>query len=148
MKKLSKRTYILTIISVTMLIYFIGMYNYRKPVAIYKSFSNILISKPNIEKIAKIELNAKLYRGIYEGSIADINLHFRNRIEGRIIIGGKEYRFDGFTEKSKLTNIVGNIYENNQSTQVVFWFKMKDLDSMELLRVDVSGKSDYKIEAN
>ena len=74
MKKLSKITYILFIIIVTMLIYFIGIYNYRKPVAIHKSFNNILISKPDIKKIAKIEIKAKLYRGIYQGSIANINL--------------------------------------------------------------------------
>ena len=148
MKKLSKRTYTIIIICVITLIYFIGINNYRKPIIINKTFNSITVSNPNIKKIAKIDINAKLYRGLYYGSIADINLHFRNRIEGKIIIGGKEYIFDGFTEKSKLTNILGNVYENNQNTSAVFWFKMKDLESIELIEVDKSGKSDYKIEAN
>ena len=120
MKKLSKRTYILIAISIIMLVYFIGINNYRKPITIYKTFSNVIVLKQGFTKIAKIEINAKLYRGLYEGSISNINLHFRNRIEGKIIIGGKEYRFDGFTEKTKLINILGNVYENNQNTSVVF----------------------------
>jgi hypothetical protein len=148
MKKLSKRTYILIIISVTMLTYLIGMYNYRKPITIQKTFSNIIISNPNIDKIEKIQINAKLHKGIYEGSIANINLHFKNRIEGKVIIGVKEYRFDGFTEKSKLTNILGGVYENNQNTPAVFWLKMKNLDSIELISVHGSDKPDYIIEAN
>ena len=150
MKKLSKRTYILIAISIIMLIYLIGIYNYRKPITIHKTYNNVTVSKPDTKKISKTEINAKIYRGIYGGTVAGIDLHFINRIEGKIIIGGKEYRFDAFTEKSKLTNILGNIYENNQNTPAVFWFKMNDLDSIELLRVDMSdksGKSEYKIEA-
>ncbi|WML34517.1 hypothetical protein [Clostridium sp. OS1-26] len=139
MKKLSKRTYILIAICITMLIYFIGIYNYGKPITIHKTFSNVIVLKSGTEKIVKAELNAKLYRGIYQGSITSINLHFTNRIEGNIIIDGKEYRFDGFNGESKPINIIGSVYENNQNTSDVFWFKMNDLDSLELLSVDKSS---------
>ncbi|MGH4140615.1 hypothetical protein [Clostridium sp.] len=150
MKKLSKRTYIIIAICTITIIYFIGINNYRKPITLHKTFSNVTVSKSSIKKIEKIEMNSKIYKGIYKGSIIDVNLHFTNRIEGEIIIDGKEYRFNGYTGKSKLTNILGDVYEKNQNDSAVFWFKMKDLDSMELIRVDgsdKSGKSDYIIEA-
>ena len=115
-----------------MLVYFIGIYNYRKPITIHKTFSNVIV-KGSTEKIVKVELNAQLYRGIFQGSIIDINLHFTNDIKGKIIIDGKEYRLDGFNGKSKLTNIIGSVYEDNQNTSAVFMFKMDDLDSIELL---------------
>lgn len=118
-----------------MLIYLIGMYLYRKPITIHKTYSNVTVLEPGTKKILKAEINAKLYRGKYRGSVIDINLHFINRIEGKIILDGKEYRFDAFTGKSTLTNILGNIYENNQNTSAVFWFKMNDLDSIEFLKV-------------
>ena len=132
MKRL--RTYILTAISITMLIYLIGMYNYRKPIIIQKSYSNVIVLEPGAKKIVKAEIDAKLYRGIYRGSIIDIDLHFINRIEGKIILDGKAYKFNGYTEKSKIINILGNIYENDQNTSAVFWFKMNNLDSIEFLK--------------
>jgi len=140
MKRLSKRTYILIAISIAILIYLIGMYNYRKPIAIQKTYSNVTLLESGIKKIVKVEINAKLYRGIYRGSIIDINLHFINRIEGKIIINGKEYRCDAVTAKSKLTNILGDVYENNQNTSAIYWFKMNDLDSIELIKVDSLDK--------
>ena len=54
MKKLSKRIYILIAISIIMLIYFIEMYNYRKPITMKKIFTNVIVSKPGTKKIAKI----------------------------------------------------------------------------------------------
>jgi len=133
--KKSKRTYILTAISITTLIYLIGMYYYRKPITLHKAYSNVIVSEPGAKKIVKAELNAKLYRGIYRGSIFDFNLHFINRIEGKIILDGKDYKFNGYTEKSKLVDILGNLYENDQNTSAVFWFKMNNLDSIEFLKV-------------
>lgn len=135
MKKLSKRTYILITISITMLIYLIGMYNYRKPIIIHKKYSNVIVLEQGTKKIVKAEINGELHRGIYSGSIIDINLHFINHLEGKIIIDGKEYRFNAFTGKSKLTNILGNIYEDNKNTSAVSWFKMNDLNSIELINV-------------
>jgi len=135
MKKVSKRTYILVAICIIMLIYFIGMYNYRKPIAIHKTFSDVILSNQGTKEIVKTEINAKLYRGIYRGSIIDINLHFTNRIEGKIIIDGKEYLFEGYNGESKFTNIIGSVYENNKNTSDVFWFKMYDLDSIQLVSV-------------
>ena len=108
MRKLSKRTYILIAICITMIIYFIGMYNYRKPITIHKTFTNVIVRDQGTKKIVMAEINAKLYRGIYMGSIIDINLHFTNHIEGEIIIDGKDYRLDGFNGNSKLTNIIGS----------------------------------------
>ena len=70
MKKLSKRTYILIAISIIMLIYLIGIHNYRKPITIHKTFNNVIVSKSDIKKISKIEINGKIYRGIYGGTIA------------------------------------------------------------------------------
>ncbi len=133
MKKLSKKNYIFIMISIIIIIYCIGMYNYRKPITIHKTFSNALVIKSGTKKIAKVEINAKLYRGIYGGSISSFNLHFTNRIEGKIIIDDKEYNFDGFNGESKLINIIGFVHENNPNASVVFWFKMYDLDSIELL---------------
>lgn len=135
MKKLSKRTYILIAICITMIIYFIGMYNYRKPITIHKTFSNVIVRDQGTKKIVMAEVNAKLYRGIYAGSIIDVNLHFTNHKEGEIIIDGKEYKLDGFNGNSELTNIIGSVYENNQNISAVFWFKMNDLDSIELISV-------------
>jgi len=140
MRKLSKRTYILIAICITMIIYFIGMYNYRKPITIHKTFTNVIVRDQGTKKIVMAEINAKLYRGIYMGSIIDINLHFTNRIEGEIIIDGKDYRLDGFNGNSKLTNIIGSVYESNQNVSAVFWFKMNDLDSIELISVVKSVK--------
>ncbi|MGV8983402.1 hypothetical protein [Clostridium sp.] len=120
------------------------MYKYRRPITIHKSYSNVIVLETGTKKIVNAEINAKLYRGIYRGSIIDINLHFINHIEGKIIIDGKEYRFDAVTEKSKLTNILGNIYENNQNTSAVFWFKMNDLDSIELINIGSSVKKQKK----
>ncbi|MBW9159519.1 hypothetical protein [Clostridium tagluense] len=132
MKKLSKRTYILIAICITIIIYFIGIYNYRKPITIHKTFSNVIVLNTGTKNIVKTEINAKLYRGIYMGSIMDISLHFTNRIEGKIIIDGKEYSFDGFNRESNLINIIGTVYEDNQNSSPVFWFKMNDLNSIKL----------------
>ncbi|GCD12368.1 hypothetical protein [Clostridium tagluense] len=132
MKKLSKRTYILIAICITVIIYFIGIYNYRKPITIHKTFSNVIVLNTGTKNIVKAEINAKLYRGIYMGSIMDISLHFTNRIEGKIIIDAKEYSFDGFNRESNLINIIGTVYEDNQNSSPVFWFKMNDLNSIKL----------------
>lgn len=132
MSKLSKRTYTLILICITMLIYFMGIYNYRKPITIHKTFSNVIVVKPGTKEKVNAEINAKLYRGIYQGSIIGFNLHFTNRIEGNIIIDGKEYRFYGFNGESKPVNIIGSVYEYNKNTSRVFMFKMDDLNSLEL----------------
>ena len=115
------------------------MYNYRKPIAIHKTFSNVILRNQGTKEVVKAEINARLYRGIYSGSIIDINLHFTNRIEGTIIIDGNEYLFDGYNGESKVTNMIGYVYENSKNTSNVFWFKMYDLDSIELLSL---GKPD------
>lgn len=138
MKKLSKKSYIIIAISIITFIYTTGMYKYRKPVIIHKTFSNVLVIKSGIQSTVNAEINGKIYRGIYSGSIIDLNLHFTNRIEGKIIIDGKEYSFKGFNGESKLINILGNVYDNTQNVSVVFWFKMNDLDSIELLSHDDS----------
>ena len=136
MKKIFKRTYtLIAICCITILIYFIGMHYYRRPIIIHKTFSNVIVLKKGIKKIVKAEINANLYRGIYKGSIIDINVHFTNRIEGEIIIDGKKYRFDGANGESKLTNIIGDVYKINQNNTSVFWFKMNDLNSIELISV-------------
>jgi hypothetical protein len=77
MNKLSKRTYTLIVICITMLIYFIGIYNYRKPIIIHKTFNNVIVVKPGTKEKVNAEINAKLYRGIYQGSIIGFNLHFQ-----------------------------------------------------------------------
>lgn len=133
MKKSYKRTYILITICIAMLVYFIGIYNYRKPVTIHKTFNNVTVLKPGTEEKVIAEINAKLYRGIYQGSIIGFDLHFTNRIEGTIIIDGKEYKFEGFNGKSKPVNIIGSVYEYNHNSSRAFIFKMADLDSLELL---------------
>ncbi|MBI6872336.1 hypothetical protein [Clostridium aciditolerans] len=139
MKRLSKKTYVIIAISIIILIYIIGMYKYRKPITIHKTFSNVLVIKPGTQNTVKAEINAKIYRGIYRGSIISLNLHFINRIEGKIIIDDKEYNFEGYNGESKLINIIGDVHENNKDASVVFWFKMNDLDSIELLSKDSSG---------
>lgn len=131
MKKSYKRTYILITICIAMLVYFIGIYNYRKPVIVHKTFNNVTIVKPGTEEKVNAKIDAKLYRGIYQGSIIGFNLHFTNRIEGTIIIDGKEYKFEGFNGESKPINIIGSVY--NQNTSRAFMFKMADLDSLELV---------------
>ena len=69
MKKLSKRTYILIAIGITMIVYSTGMYNYRKPITLHKTFSNVIVRDQSAKKIVMAEVNDKLYRGIYTGSI-------------------------------------------------------------------------------
>ncbi|WP_411682906.1 hypothetical protein [Clostridium thailandense] len=139
MKRLSKKNYIIIVISIITLIYIIGMYKYRKPIIIHKTFSNVIVIKPGIQNTVNAEINAKIYRGIYSGSIINLNLHFTNRIEGKITIDGKEYNFEGFNGEAKLINILGSVYENNPNNSVIFWFKMNDLDSIELLSKYSSG---------
>jgi len=136
MRKLPKRTYILIPIFIIVLIYFIGMYNYRKPIIIHKVFNEVIVIKPSTKEVLKkttIEINAKLYRGLYRGSILDFNAHFANKLEGKIIIDNKEYIFIGFTAKSNPINIIGSVYENNQSKSDSFMFKMSDLNSISLI---------------
>ena len=149
MKKISKRIYILAPIIIVILIYLIGMYNYTKPIIIHKVFTDgIVTRKDGNEELKKvvIEIDAKVFRGIYTGSIWDINVHFTNRLEGKIIIDNKEYSFWGITGKPELINIIGTIHEKN-STSDVFWFVMNDLNTIELLSVDEKSGYDYKINA-
>lgn len=120
-------------------IYIIGMYKYRKPIIVHKTFNNVRVINPDTQNTVNDEINAKIYRGIYKGAIINLNLHFTNIIEGKIIIDGKEYNFKGYNGESKLINILGDVYENNQNASVVFWFKMNDLDSIELLSHDISN---------
>lgn len=147
MKKLSKKTYILITISIITVIYFIGMYNYRKPIDIHKTFNDAIITKKGSREVLKkttIKIDAKLYRGLYRGSIISFNTHFINKLEGKMIIDNKEYYFDGFTEKSKLINILGSVYENNQSRSDDFWIRMNDLESITLIGIREKGH-DYDI---
>lgn len=128
MKKLSKKTYILVAISITMLIYFIGMYNYKKPITIHKTFNEVIVTNPSSKEVLKkttIEINAKLYRGVYTGSIVKFNVHFTNKLEGKIIIDNKEYTFWGITKESNLINIY--CFGDD------FLFKMNDLDTIHLM---------------
>lgn len=149
MKKISKRIYILAPIIIVIVIFLIGMNNYTRPITIHKVFTDAIVTRKdgNEElKKATIEIDAKVFRGIYTGSIRDINVHFTNRLEGKIIIDNKEYSFWGITGKPELINIIGTIHEKN-STSDVFWFVMNDLNTIELLSVDEKSGYDYKINA-
>ncbi|OOM77599.1 hypothetical protein [Clostridium sp. BL-8] len=149
MKVFSKKIYILVSISIIAIICFIGMYNYKKPIAIHKTFNEAIVTKPSGKEVLKkttIEIDANLYRGLYTGSIFNFNAHFRDKLEGKIIIDNKEYYFHGFTEKSELINIFGSVYENSQGTSEVFGLEMNDLNSILLLGVG-DNWHDYEIEA-
>ena len=138
MKKLSKSTYILVPIIIVILISFIGMYNYRKPITIHKIFNEAIVMEKGSKVVLKkttIEINAKLHRGLYRGSILDFDAHFINQLEGKIVIDNNEYSFYGGTENSKLNNIIGSVYKNNESISDGFMFKMYDLDSIALIGV-------------
>ena len=100
MKKLSKSTYILVPIIIVILISFIGMYNYRKPITIHKIFNEAIVMEKGSKVVLKkttIEINAKLNRGLYRGSILDFNARFVNQLEGKIVIDNNEYSFYGGT---------------------------------------------------
>lgn len=149
MKKLSKGTFILIPIILAILISFIGIYNYRKPITIHKMFNEAIVIKPSSKEILKkttIELNAKLYRGLYRGSVLNLNAHFVNQLDGKIIIDNKEYSFYGSTEKAELNNILGSVNENNESMSEGLMFKMYDLDSILLVSTG-KNESDYQIAA-
>lgn len=133
MNKLSKKTYFLIITFIAISIYLVAINAYRKPIAVHKTFNNVTLFKAGTSTIVKAETNAKLYRGIYGGSIFNFNLHFTDRIEGNIIIDGKEYTFHGFNGESKPVNLIGSVYDKNQNTSSAFLFKMNDLDSLELV---------------
>lgn len=149
MKTFSKRTYILVSISIIAIICFIGMYNYKKPILIHKTFNEASVTKAGSKEILKkttIEIDANLYRGLYRGSIFNFNAHFIDKLEGRIIIDNKEYYFNGSTDKSELVNLLGSVYENSQETSEVFWLKMNDLNSIFLLGVG-DNWDNYEIDA-
>jgi hypothetical protein len=135
-KNLSRKIKILISIIVIIFVSVIGMYNYRKPITIYKVFNNAIVTKSGngeVVKKANIELRASLTRGVYRGSIINFDAHFINKLEGKIKIDNKEYYFDGYTKDSKVKNILGSVYENKQSDTAIFWIKMNDLDSMMLI---------------
>jgi len=147
MKKISKSIYILVPIIIVILISLIGMYNYRKPVTLHKVFNDaIVVKKSNKEMLKKttIEINTKLHRGLYRGSILNFNVNFINRLDGEIIIDNKTYIFEGFTEKSDLNNIIGSAFEKNQSRLDGFMVKMIDLDTIILVG---TGKNLYNVVA-
>jgi hypothetical protein len=149
MKAFSKRIYILVSIIIIVIICSIGMSNYKKPVPIHKTFNEAIVTKAGSKETLKkttIEIDANLYRGLYTGSIFNFNAHFRDELEGRIIIDNKEYYFHGFTDKSELVNLLGSVYENNQETSEVFWLKMNDLNSILLLGVG-DNWDNYEIDA-
>lgn len=149
MKRLSKMIYILVPIIIVIFIYFIGMYNYRKPITVHKVFNEaIIVKKSNSEVIKKttIEINTKVHRGIYRGSILNFDTHFVNLLDGKITIDNKPYSFEGFTEKSNLNNIIGSVYENSQSRLDGFMFKSIDLDLDSIVLVG-TGKNLYNVVA-
>jgi hypothetical protein len=146
MKKLSKSTYILVPVIIVILIYLIGMYNYRKPITIHKTFNEAVVMEKGSKVILKkttIEVNAKLHRGLYRGSILDFNAHFTNQLEGKIVIDNNEYSFYGGTENSNINNIIGSVYKNNENMSDGFMLKMYDLDSISLIGV---GTNVYNYE--
>jgi hypothetical protein len=149
LKNLPKKIYILAPITIMILTYFTVMYNYRKPITVHKIFNEAIITKPGSLEVLKetsIEINAKLHRGLYRGSILDFNAHFTNELEGEIIIDNKRYNFRGFTEKSNINNIIGTVHEKNQVVSDGFMFKMYDLDSIELISMRKT-QPDYRIFA-
>jgi len=149
MKKLSKSTFILIPIIITILISFIGIYNYRKPITIHKMFNEAIVIKPSRKEILKkttIEINAKLYRGLYRGSALNFNAHLVNKLEGKIIIDNKEYSFYGITEKAELKNILGSVTDNNEGISEGLMFEMCDLDSILLVSTG-KNESDYQVAA-
>lgn len=136
MKKLSKSIYILILIIIFILIYLVGMHNYRKPITLHKTFDQAIIVKKSSGEVIKkstIEINAKIFRGIYSGSILKFNAHFMNILDGTIVIDNKTYSFEGATDKSSLNNIIGNVYKNSESNSDGFMFKMVNLDSIVLI---------------
>ena len=147
MRVFSKKNYILVSIGIIVIICFIGMYNYKKPIAIHKVFNEVIVTKSSSNEVLKkatIEIDANLYRGLYKGSIFNFNAHFTNKLEGKIIIDNKEYYFRGVTNKSEPIGIIGSVYENSQITSEVFAFKMNDLDSILLIGVGDNWKG-YEI---
>lgn len=147
MKKITKKNIFIILISAAVFVGFISFNNYKKPIEVHKVFNNAVTRKPSSNdglKKSTIEINAKLYRGKYRGSILNFTARLTNELEGQIIIDNKEYYFNGFTGKSELINIIGSVYEKNDNTQALFMVRMKDLDSIELLGV---GTNDYKITA-
>ncbi|MGH4117340.1 hypothetical protein [Clostridium sp.] len=74
MKILPKKSYILLAISLVIIICCIGMYNYRKPLTFNKTLNATIRPNPNhdpgavmILRKTTVEINAKMYRGLYAG---------------------------------------------------------------------------------
>ncbi len=139
MGKLKKRHYILISIILIVLIYLIGMYNYRKPIYIHKVFNDAVETKSGSKEVLKktsIELKANLTRGVYKGSIIHFDAKYVNELEGTITIENKEYYFNGYSQGPKGTNIRGYLYENKESNIIVYFLSMYDLDSIILMGWD------------
>lgn len=56
----------------------------------------------------ELEINVKLYKGLYRGSIFNLNAHLVHKLEGKIIINNKEYILSGSTGRAALKNNVEN----------------------------------------
>jgi hypothetical protein len=137
MKRLPKSIYFLILIVI--LGFFVGMYNYRKPIPITKTFNEVLILKPRNKEILKrttIEIDANLTRGYYRGSLLNFNAYFMNKLEGTITIDNKKYQFGGVTGRGDDKTMLGSVFENDEGDSSVFMFKMYDLDSILLLGTD------------
>jgi hypothetical protein len=149
MKKFTKKNYIFMFIGVAIIVSFVLFNNYKKPIDIHIVFNDAVIRKSNSNEGLKdttIEINAKIYRGIYRGSILNFTARLTNQLEGKITVDNKEYYFDGFTAQSELINILGSVYENSEKAQEVFMLRMEDLDSIELIGKE-TNEYDYKVVA-
>ncbi|WP_425446060.1 hypothetical protein [Dethiothermospora halolimnae] len=136
MKKLSKRMYILIITITITLGISIGLNIYRIPIEINKTFNKATIMEPSKDKIIKnttIKINAKLHRGIIRGSILDFDIHLIQKLEGTILIDGKEYNFHALTGPSETKRMLGGVYRDNGMGSDDFMLGIYDLESILLV---------------
>lgn len=134
MKKLQKKSYILVVITLVIITCCVGLYNYRKPISFHKTVNAIIrpnpIDNPRVDVILRettVEINAKMYRGLYDVTINKI--YFSTDLKGKIIIDNKEYTFTGSSPGESNRNwFLCYVDENDKYTGFILY----DLNIVEI----------------
>jgi len=134
MKKFSKKSYILVAISLVIIICYIGMHNYRKPITFHKTVNAIirpnLSDNPRMDVILRettVEINAKMYRELCNVTIN--KLYFSSELIGEIIIDNTEYTFTGSSPGESNCNWFLCYVNNNDKYS---GFILYDLNAVEI----------------